>query len=95
MSTPFSPGADTNNDAIVVERATVVELALPATADFDVSGAQHVVGDALTNAGVALLANGLVYNPNLHVIKLLRLGALKLYFFLLFFFCITNKLAIY
>uniref|UniRef100_A0A2H1WC54 SFRICE_024198 n=1 Tax=Spodoptera frugiperda TaxID=7108 RepID=A0A2H1WC54_SPOFR len=66
--------ADTNDDAVVVERTTRVTLALVATARGP-AGAQHVGGDGNTNNAVVVSTAVLVHNHKLDVTELLGTGA--------------------
>lgn len=74
-----APRADTNNDVVVDEGTTGVSLALVATTDIQPARAQHVVGDRVSELGVAVPAGGLVHGPDLHVTQLLGGLAKELY----------------
>jgi hypothetical protein len=72
MGAAVAPGADTDNDPVVVERAAGVALAIVPAADIQPAGAQHVISNWPIEISVTFPANGLVHGPNLHVAQLLR-----------------------
>jgi hypothetical protein len=74
LSAAVAPGADADNDSVVVERAAGVALALVVAVNVQPAGAQHVVGDGESKLAVAAPAGGLVHGPDLDVAQLLRAG---------------------
>jgi hypothetical protein len=74
LSAAVAPGADADNDPVVVERTARVALALIAAANVQPANAQHVIGDGESELAVAAPAGSLVHGPDLDVAQLLRDG---------------------
>jgi hypothetical protein len=67
LSAAVAPGADADNDLVVVERTARVALALVAAAHVEVPGAQHVLSDVESELSITTCAGGLVHGPDLDV----------------------------
>lgn len=74
-TTSLPPGCDADDNTIMDQRTTRVELARIATPDIEMARAQHIIGDRATDRLITTSAYCLVNSPHLDMVKLFGTGA--------------------